>query len=138
MVPCVLFGCPHFLPLLSPWHSLNHQNNLVELSFLPRDTGKHDVFSAALELPLLKQKERRTEVEEQDQKGEKKEKNNQKRNEKKNQREQEEVKVPSKEKKEPQRPQVKSQDKRERQESESEQVSPSGRIEPHLTEQRHV
>lgn len=101
--------------------SLNHQNNLVELSFLPRDTGKHDVFSAALELPLLKQKERRTEVEEQDQKGEKKEKNNQKRNEKKNQREQEEVKVPSKEKKEPQRPQVKSQDKRERQESESEQ-----------------
>ncbi|XP_027785676.2 protein RRP5 homolog isoform X1 [Marmota flaviventris] len=115
--------------------SLNHQKNLVELSFLPRDTGKPDVFSAPLELPLLKQKERRIETEKQDQKGEKKEKNNQKRKETKNQKGQEEVKVPSKEKKEPQRPQVKRQDKRERQESGNEQERANKRQKTGLAEE---
>uniref|UniRef100_M3ZCB8 Protein RRP5 homolog n=1 Tax=Nomascus leucogenys TaxID=61853 RepID=M3ZCB8_NOMLE len=97
---------------------LNHQKNLVELSFLPGDTGKPDVLSASLEGPLPKQEERKTEAEERDQKGEKK---NQKRNEKKNQKGQEEVELPSKEKQQPQKPQVQKRGRRERRESGSEQ-----------------
>ncbi|XP_063583797.1 protein RRP5 homolog isoform X7 [Pongo abelii] len=97
---------------------LNHQKNLVELSFLPGDTGKPDVLSASLEGPLPKQEERKTEAGERDQKAEKK---NQKRNEKKNQKGQEEVDLPSKEKQQPQKPQAQKRGGRERRESGSEQ-----------------
>ncbi|XP_012659116.1 protein RRP5 homolog [Otolemur garnettii] len=89
--------------------SVNHQKNLVELSFLPSDTGKPDVFPASPELPLSKQEERKIEAEERDQKGEEK---NQKRKDKKNQKGQEEAELPSKEK---------TQGKRRRQTSVSEQ-----------------
>ncbi|XP_014641189.1 PREDICTED: protein RRP5 homolog isoform X2 [Ceratotherium simum simum] len=100
--------------------SLNHQKNLVELSFLPSDTGKPDVFPASLELPLLKQEERKIEAEEVDHKEEEKEKKNQKRKEKKNQKGQEEAQLPGK-KKDPQKPHVKKQGKRPHLESGSEQ-----------------
>ncbi|XP_012625869.1 protein RRP5 homolog isoform X4 [Microcebus murinus] len=76
--------------------SVNHQKNLVELSFLPSDTGKPDVLSASMELPLSKQEERKIEAKERDQKGEEK---NQKRKEKKNQKGQAAAaRLPSKEK----------------------------------------
>ncbi|XP_030890542.1 protein RRP5 homolog [Leptonychotes weddellii] len=101
--------------------SLNHQKNLVELSFLPGDTGKPDVFPASLGLPLLKQEEREVEAEEKECKGEEKEKKNQKRKGKRNQEGQEEVQLPGKEKSEPQKPQAKKQGKRRRRESASEQ-----------------
>ncbi|XP_034787308.1 protein RRP5 homolog isoform X1 [Pan paniscus] len=97
---------------------LNHQKNLVELSFLPGDTGKPDVLSASLEGQLTKQEERKTEAEERDQKGEKK---NQKRNEKKNQKGQEEVEMPSKEEQQPQKPQAQKRGGQECRESGSEQ-----------------
>ncbi|XP_020036363.2 protein RRP5 homolog isoform X2 [Castor canadensis] len=101
--------------------SLNYQKNLIELSLLPSDTGKPDVFSTSLDLPLLKQEERRGEAKERDQKEEKEKKKSQKRKKKKKSlKGQVEVKLHSQEKKEPQRPQGK-QGKRERQESESEQ-----------------
>ncbi|KAM5272458.1 protein RRP5 homolog isoform 2-T2 [Ctenodactylus gundi] len=96
--------------------SLNRMKNLVELSFLPGDTGKPDVFSASLELPLQKQKER-IEAKEKDLK---REKNRLKRKEK-NQRGQEERKLSSREKKELQWPSVKTQKKRKHRETESEQ-----------------
>ncbi|XP_034352866.1 protein RRP5 homolog [Arvicanthis niloticus] len=83
--------------------------NLIELSLLPRDTGKPDVFSASPEPPLPKQEERKGE-----------EKKSQKRKEK-NQKRQEESGLSSQEKKEPQKSQRGGQGKRERQESESEQ-----------------
>ncbi|XP_032986420.1 protein RRP5 homolog isoform X3 [Rhinolophus ferrumequinum] len=103
--------------------SVNHQSNLVELSFLPGDTGKPDVFPASLGLPLPKQEGRQIEPEESDHKGEeeKEQKKNQKKKEKRNQKGQEEVQLPSKEKKEPQKPQAKKQGKRPRLESRSEQ-----------------
>ncbi|XP_012517090.1 PREDICTED: protein RRP5 homolog [Propithecus coquereli] len=75
--------------------SLNHQKNLVELSFLPSDTGKPDVLSASMELPLSKQEARKIEAEERDQKGEEK---NQKRKEKKSQKGQAEARLSNKEK----------------------------------------
>jgi hypothetical protein len=125
------FFSSHFLPSF-PRYSLNYQKNLIELSLLPSDTGKPDVFSTSLDLPLLKQEERRGEAKERDQKEEKEKKKSQKRKKKKKSlKGQVEVKLHSQEKKEPQRPQGK-QGKRERQESESEQVSHSGRIKPHL------
>ncbi|XP_044772530.1 protein RRP5 homolog [Neomonachus schauinslandi] len=102
--------------------SLSRQKNLVELSFLPGDTGKPDVFPASLGLPLLKQEEREVEAEEKECKGEEeKEKKNQKRKGKRNQEGQEEVQLPGKEKSEPQKPQAKKQGKRRRRESASEQ-----------------
>ncbi|XP_074238910.1 protein RRP5 homolog isoform X3 [Saimiri boliviensis] len=96
---------------------LNHQKNLVELSFLPGDTGEPDVLSASLEVPCSEQEERKTEAEEKDQKGEKK---NQKRN-KKNQKRLEEVELPSKEKQQPQKPQAQKRGRQEHQEPGSEQ-----------------
>uniref|UniRef100_A0A2K6G8A1 Protein RRP5 homolog n=1 Tax=Propithecus coquereli TaxID=379532 RepID=A0A2K6G8A1_PROCO len=93
--------------------SLNHQKNLVELSFLPSDTGKPDVLSASMELPLSKQEARKIEAEERDQKGEEK---NQKRKEKKSQKGQAEARLSNKEK---------TQGKRLRTPA-SERVSPSG------------
>ncbi|XP_062070933.1 protein RRP5 homolog [Lepus europaeus] len=99
---------------------LNHRQDLVELSFLPCDTGKPDVFPASLELPLLKQGERKREAKEKSQKGEEKEKNSQKTKKKKS-KGQEEVQLPGKETREPQRPPGKRQGKRARQESGSEQ-----------------
>lgn len=100
--------------------------NLIELSLLPRDTGKPDVFSASPEPPLPKQEERKGE-----------EKKSQKRKEK-NQKRQEESGLSSQEKKEPQKSQRGGQGKRERQESESEQVSPPppGSIAPHFTHKK--
>ncbi|XP_014588443.3 protein RRP5 homolog isoform X1 [Equus caballus] len=95
--------------------SLNHQKNLVELSFLPGDTGKPDVFPASLGLLLLKPEERRIEAEV-DREGEEERKKNQKRKEKRSQKGQEEAQLSSK-KKEPQKPQAKKQGKRLRLES---------------------
>lgn len=113
------------VPGMSLSHSVSHQKNLVELSFLPGDTGRPDVFPASLGLPLLKQEERQIEAEERDHKGEKKEqKKNQKRKEKKNQKGQEEAPLPSEEKSEPQKPRARKQGKRPRLESGSEQVCP--------------
>lgn len=97
--------------------SVNHQKNLLELSFLPRDTGKPDVFSSSPELPLLKQEEKRPETKEKGLKGKKK---NQKRKEKE-QKGKEELQLSIQEKKEPQKPQGERLGKRERQESGSEQ-----------------
>uniref|UniRef100_A0A8C0KD36 Protein RRP5 homolog n=1 Tax=Canis lupus dingo TaxID=286419 RepID=A0A8C0KD36_CANLU len=76
--------------------SLKCQKNLVELSFLPNDTGKPDVFPASLGLPLLKQEERTEEG-------------------------QEGVQLLGEEKKEPQKLQAKKQGKRRRRESAGEQ-----------------
>ncbi|XP_060027377.1 protein RRP5 homolog [Erinaceus europaeus] len=98
--------------------SLNRQKNLVELSFLPSDTGKPDVLSASLAVSLPKQGGKAG-TEERDQKG-REEKKNQKKKEKQQQSGQEETKMPSK-KKEPRKPQVKKQGKRLHSESESEQ-----------------
>ncbi|XP_077604551.1 protein RRP5 homolog isoform X1 [Crocuta crocuta] len=100
--------------------SLNRQKNLVELSFLPGDTGKPDVFPASLGLPLLKQEERKMEAEDQEHKGEEQQQKNQKRKGKRNEEGQEAVRLPGK-KKEPQKPQAKKQGKRPRQESAGEQ-----------------
>lgn len=114
-------------PSLSSCHSVDHQKNLVELSFLPSDTGKPDVFPASPGLSPLKQGEKQIEVEERDHKGkeEKEEKKkNQKRKEKRNHKGQEETQLPSKEKKEPQKPHAEKQGKRPRRESASEQVCP--------------
>uniref|UniRef100_A0A452VGM6 Protein RRP5 homolog n=1 Tax=Ursus maritimus TaxID=29073 RepID=A0A452VGM6_URSMA len=101
------------------------QKNLVELSFLPSDTGKPDVFPASLGLPLLKQEEREMEAEKKEHKEEEqkeeKEKKNQKRKGKRKQQGQEEVQLPGKEKTEPQKPQAEKQGKRRRRESASEQ-----------------
>ncbi|XP_037353757.1 protein RRP5 homolog [Talpa occidentalis] len=100
---------------------LNHQKNLVELSFLPSDTGKPDVFPASLGLPLLRHGERRVEAEEErEQKGEEEEEENEKRKEKQLRRGQE-MKRPSREKKEPPEPRERRQGKRSRAESGSEQ-----------------
>ncbi|XP_062957884.1 protein RRP5 homolog isoform X2 [Cynocephalus volans] len=102
--------------------SLDRQKNLVELSFLPSDTGKPDVFPASLELPLVKPEEGKIETKERDQKGEEEEKKkSQKRKEQKNQKRQEEGKLRSQEREVPQQPQMKRQGKRERRESGSEQ-----------------
>ncbi|XP_025848901.1 protein RRP5 homolog [Vulpes vulpes] len=101
--------------------SLKCQKNLVELSFLPNDTGKPDVFPASLGLPLLKQEERTVEAEENKHKGEEKEEKNQKRKGKRNQEGQEGVQLPGEEKKEPQKLQAKKQGKRRRRESAGEQ-----------------
>uniref|UniRef100_A0A8C0TQ12 Protein RRP5 homolog n=1 Tax=Canis lupus familiaris TaxID=9615 RepID=A0A8C0TQ12_CANLF len=101
--------------------SLKCQKNLVELSFLPNDTGKPDVFPASLGLPLLKQEERTEEAEENKHKEEEKEEKNQKRKGKRNQEGQEGVQLPGEEKKEPQKLQAKKQGKRRRRESAGEQ-----------------
>ncbi|XP_006756522.1 PREDICTED: protein RRP5 homolog isoform X3 [Myotis davidii] len=104
--------------------SVNHQKNLVELSFLPSDTGKPDVFPASPGLSPLKQGEKQVEVEERDHKGKEekeKKKKNQKRKEQRNQKGQEEAQLPSKEKKEPQKPHAEKQGKRPHRESASEQ-----------------
>lgn len=119
---------------LSPCRSLNHQKNLVELSFLPGDTGKPDVFPASLGLLLLKPEERRIEAEV-DREGEEERKKNQKRKEKRSQKGQEEAQLSSK-KKEPQKPQAKKQGKRLRLESGSGQVRPSGRVASPLVKSR--
>lgn len=122
----VLFCCLHVPPALSSCRSVNHKKNLVELSFLPSDTGELDVFPASLGLPLLKQGERQIEAEERDHKGEEKEnKKTQKRKEKRNQKGQEEAQMPSKDNKEPQKPQAEKQGKR-RLEYAREQVRPQG------------
>lgn len=113
-------------------HSVSHQKNLVELSFLPSHTGELDVFPASLGLPLLKQGERQREAEGRDHKGEEEEsKKTQKRKAKRNQKGQEEAQVPSKENKEPQKPQAKKQGKR-RLESAREQVRAQGVWPAHL------
>ncbi|XP_035563608.2 protein RRP5 homolog isoform X2 [Canis lupus dingo] len=100
---------------------LKCQKNLVELSFLPNDTGKPDVFPASLGLPLLKQEERTEEAEENKHKEEEKEEKNQKRKGKRNQEGQEGVQLLGEEKKEPQKLQAKKQGKRRRRESAGEQ-----------------
>uniref|UniRef100_A0A8C0I1D8 Protein RRP5 homolog n=2 Tax=Balaenoptera musculus TaxID=9771 RepID=A0A8C0I1D8_BALMU len=105
--------------------SLNRQENLVELSIPADDTGKPDVFSASLGLPLPKQEGRETEAEERDHKGEeeKEERKNQKQKEKRIGKGQEGAQLPSKGKKEPRKPQAKKLGKRPRLESGSEQES---------------
>ncbi|XP_069397610.1 protein RRP5 homolog isoform X3 [Delphinus delphis] len=105
--------------------SLNRRENLVELSIPADDTGKPDVFSASLGLPLPKQEGRETEAEERDHKGEeeKEERKNQKQKEKRIGKGQEGAQLPSKEKKEPRKPQAKKLGKRPRPESGSEQES---------------
>lgn len=102
----------------------------MELSFLPGDTGKPDVFSASPRLPHLKQEGRDTEAEEREHKGEgeMEERKRQKRKEKSSGKEQEEAPLPSRETKEPQRPRAKKPGKRPHPESASEQVRPSGRV----------
>ncbi|XP_057386642.1 protein RRP5 homolog isoform X2 [Balaenoptera acutorostrata] len=105
--------------------SLNRQENLVELSIPADDTGKPDMFSASLGLPLPKQEGRETEAEERDHKGEeeKEERKNQKQKEKRIGKGQEGAQLPSKGKKEPRKPQAKKLGKRPRLESGSEQES---------------
>ncbi|XP_026968296.1 protein RRP5 homolog isoform X2 [Sagmatias obliquidens] len=105
--------------------SLNRRENLVELSIPADDTGKPDVFSASLGLPLPKQEGRETEAEERDHKGEeeKEERKNQKQKEKRIGKGQEGAQLPSKEKKEPRKPRAKKLGKRPRPESGSEQES---------------
>ncbi|XP_060142041.1 protein RRP5 homolog isoform X3 [Globicephala melas] len=105
--------------------SLNRRENLVELSIPADDTGKPDVFSASLGLPLPKQEGRETEAEERDRKGEeeKEERKNQKQKAKRIGKGQEGAQLPSKEKKEPRKPQAKKLGKRPRPESGSEQES---------------
>ncbi|XP_028367529.1 protein RRP5 homolog isoform X3 [Phyllostomus discolor] len=104
--------------------SVNQQKNLVELSFLPSDTGKPDVFPTPPGQPLPAQGERQGEAEERDHRGEgekERKRKNQERKEKREQKWQEEAQMPSKEKKEPQQPQAKKQGKRLRLEPGSEQ-----------------
>lgn len=117
---------------------MDHQKKLVELSFLPSDTGKPDVFSASPGLSPLKQGEKQIEVEERDRKGkeEKEKKKNQKKKEKRNQKGQEEAHLPSKEKKEPQKPHAEKQGKRPHLDSASEQVRPQGGGPPHEWRER--
>ncbi|XP_059756948.1 protein RRP5 homolog isoform X2 [Balaenoptera ricei] len=105
--------------------SLNRQENLVELSIPADDTGKPDVFSASLGLPLPKQEGRETEAEERDHKGEeeKEERKNQKQKEKRIGKGQEGAQLPSKGKKELRKPQAKKLGKRPRLECGSEQES---------------
>ncbi|XP_076982024.1 protein RRP5 homolog isoform X2 [Tamandua tetradactyla] len=100
--------------------SLNHKKNLVELSFLPGDTGELDVFSASLELPLVKQEGKKIEAEKRDQ-NRNEEKRNWEEKEKTNQKGQLKSKLPYKEKKEPQKPRIKKQGSWECLESGSEQ-----------------
>lgn len=101
--------------------SLNREKNLVELSFLPDDTGKPDVFPASLGLPLLKQEEREREAAEKEHKGEEEKKKNQKRKRKRNQEGPEEAQPSSQEKSEAQKPQAEKRGRRRRRESASEQ-----------------
>lgn len=129
LVPAGLRCRPPRLPSLSSCRSVNQQKNLVELSFLPSDTGKPDVFPAPPGQPLPKPGERQGEAEQRDprEEGEKERKRkNRERKEKREQKGQEEVQVPGKEKKEPQQPQAKRQGKRPRLGSGSEQVRPQG------------
>ncbi|XP_021101261.1 protein RRP5 homolog isoform X2 [Heterocephalus glaber] len=98
---------------------LDPSKNLVELSFLPGDTGKPDVMSVSPELLVQKQEED-VEVKERDRKGEKK--RSPKRKEKKNQKGQEEGELPSKEQVRAKRP-----GKRERLGSEGAQESANKR-----------
>lgn len=118
MVPSHL--CPYFLSLFSSRISVNPKKNLIELSLLPSDTGKPDVFSASPEPPLPKQEGREGGTE----KGLKGESKRSQRRREKNQKMREESGLYSQEKKEPRKSQRGGQSKRERQESESEQVSP--------------
>ncbi|XP_066210692.1 protein RRP5 homolog [Saccopteryx leptura] len=83
---------------------VKHRKKLVELSFLPGDTGKPDVFPASLGLPILEQEERRIEAEGRASKRQEKEKRNRKGPE--------EAQLPSRGKKEPQKPPGKKQGKR--------------------------
>ncbi|XP_022355136.1 protein RRP5 homolog isoform X1 [Enhydra lutris kenyoni] len=101
--------------------SLNRGKNLVELSFLPDDTGKPDVFPASLGLPLLKQEEREREAAEKEHKGEEEKKKNQKRKRKRNQEGPEEAQLPGQEKSEAQKPQAENRGRRRRRESAGEQ-----------------
>lgn len=96
---------------------VNPKKNLIELSLLPSDTGKPDVFSASPEPPLPKQEGRGGGTEE-SLKGESK--RSQRRREK-NQKMREESGLSSQETREPRKSQRGGQSKRERQESESEQ-----------------
>lgn len=111
--------CPYFLSLFSSRISVNPKKNLIELSLLPSDTGKPDVFSASPEPPLPKQEGRGGGPEE----GLKGESKRSQRREK-NQKMREESGLSSQETREPRKSQRGGQSKRERQESESEQVSP--------------
>lgn len=115
MVPSRL--CPYFLSLFSSRISVNPKKNLIELSLLPSDTGKPDVFSASPDPPLPKQEGREGGTEE----GLKEES---KRSQRRREKMREESGLSSQEKKEPRKSQRGGQSKRERQESESEQVSP--------------
>lgn len=96
---------------------VNPERSQIELSLLPSDTGKPDVFSASPEPRLLNQEERKEGAKERGLKGEEKKKKSQKRKEK-TQKGQEEVELCSQEKKESQRPR---QGKRERHEPACEQ-----------------
>ncbi|XP_037659989.1 protein RRP5 homolog isoform X3 [Choloepus didactylus] len=117
--------CNRYLPegklLTAKILSLNYEKNLVELSFLPGDTGKLDVFSASPELPLVEQEEKKIEAEKSNQ-NRSEEKRNQKGKEKKSQKGQLESKLPCN-KKEPKKPPVKRQGSWGRLESGSEQES---------------
>lgn len=114
--------CDRYLPkgklITAKILRVNPEKSRVELSLLPSDTGKPDVFSASPEPPLLNREERKEGAEERDLKGE--EKKRQKRKEK-NQKGQEEAELSSQEKKEPQKSQRSRQGKRERQEPAREQ-----------------
>lgn len=96
---------------------VNPKKNLIELSLLPSDTGKPDVFSASPEPPLPKHEGREGGTEA----GLKEESKRSQRRREKNQKMQEESGLSGQEKKEPQKSQRGGQSKRERQESESEQ-----------------
>lgn len=112
---------------------MNPERSQVELSLLPSDTGKPDLFSASPEPPLLNGEERKEGAKERVWKGE--EKKSQKRKEK-NQKGQEEAELSSQEKKESQRHR---QGKRERHEPVSEQVSTGeNHTSPHLTHEKGV
>ncbi|XP_057591488.1 protein RRP5 homolog isoform X2 [Hippopotamus amphibius kiboko] len=121
--------CDRYLPegklLTAKVLSLNHRENQVELSLLPGDTGKPDVFSASLGLPLPKQEGRETEAEERGHRGDEKkeERKHQKQKEKRTGKGQEGAQLPSKEKREPRNPQVKKLGRRPHPESGREQGS---------------
>lgn len=133
-VPSVLCSL-HCPPCSSPCRRLDQQKNLVELSFLPGDTGKPDVFAASLGRPPLKRKGGQIVAEERDHKGEaEKEQKKEKRKEKSNQKAQEEVQRPSQEKKERQTPPTERQAKQPRPGSGSGQVG-ARRGRPSLTGQ---
>lgn len=122
--------CLLSLSSLPPCCSLNHEKNRVELSFLPDDTGKPDVFPASLGLPLPKQEEREREVAEKEHKGEEEKKKSHKRKRKRNQEGPEEAQLPGQGKSEAQTPQAEKQGRRRRRESAGEQVRSSGRVAP--------